>query len=69
MSDIDTVAVDSLKALDPNRPIREADIGRTRNARTDHHQAVSILFNDAEQIPLTWYALKYVRAARLENKT
>ena len=26
MSDIDTVAVDSLKALDPNRPIREADI-------------------------------------------
>ena len=27
-SDIDTVAMDSLKALDPNRPIREADIGR-----------------------------------------
>ena len=26
MSDIDTVTVDSLKALDPNRPIREADI-------------------------------------------
>ena len=26
MSDIDTVAVDSLKALDPNRPIREADM-------------------------------------------
>ena len=25
-SDIDTAAVDSLKALDPNRPIREADI-------------------------------------------
>ena len=25
MSDIDTVVVDSLKALDPNRPIREAD--------------------------------------------
>ena len=24
MSDIDTEAVDSLKALDPNRPIREA---------------------------------------------
>jgi hypothetical protein len=24
--DIDTVSVDSLKALDPNRPIREADI-------------------------------------------
>ncbi len=26
VSDIDTVPVDSLKALDPNRPIREADI-------------------------------------------
>jgi hypothetical protein len=29
VSDIDTAAVDSLKVLDPNRPIREADI-RTR---------------------------------------
>jgi hypothetical protein len=29
VSDIDTVAVDSLKALDPKRPIREADIGRS----------------------------------------
>jgi hypothetical protein len=27
-SDVDTVAVDSLKALDPDRPIREADIPR-----------------------------------------
>jgi len=27
-TDIDTVAVDSLKALDPNGPIREADIRR-----------------------------------------
>ena len=27
MSDIDTAAVDSLKVLDPKRPIREADIG------------------------------------------
>ena len=26
MGDINTVAVDSLKALDPKRPIREADI-------------------------------------------
>ena len=26
VSDIDTVMVDSLKALDPKRPIREADI-------------------------------------------
>ena len=28
VSDIDTVVVDSLKALDPKRPIREADIGQ-----------------------------------------
>src|SRR5208282_5580671 len=28
MSDIDTAVVDSLKVLDPKRPIREADIGR-----------------------------------------
>ena len=27
VGDIDTAAVDGLKALDPNRPIREADIG------------------------------------------
>ncbi len=27
-SDIDTVVVDSLKVLDPKRPIREADIER-----------------------------------------
>jgi len=26
-SDVDTVAVDSLKALDPEWPIREADVG------------------------------------------
>ena len=28
VSDIDTEWVDGLKALDPERPIREADIGR-----------------------------------------
>ena len=28
VSDIDIAVVDSLKALDPNRPIREADIGQ-----------------------------------------
>ena len=28
MSDIDTVVVDSLKVLDPKRPIREADMAR-----------------------------------------
>jgi len=29
VSDIDTVVVDSLKALDPKRPIREADMEQT----------------------------------------
>ena len=29
VGDIDTVVVDSLKALDPKRPIREADIAWT----------------------------------------
>jgi hypothetical protein len=29
VSDIDTAVVDSLKALDPERPIREADIVTT----------------------------------------
>jgi hypothetical protein len=35
VSDIDTAAADSLKALDPKRPIREADIGMrwSRKAR------------------------------------
>ena len=28
MGDIDIAVVDSLKVLDPRRPIREADIGR-----------------------------------------
>ena len=28
MSDINTAVVDSLKTLDPDRPIREADIGQ-----------------------------------------
>jgi hypothetical protein len=30
VSDINIAIVDSLKALDPKRPIREADIGRSR---------------------------------------
>jgi hypothetical protein len=34
VSDIDTAAVDSLKVLDPKRPIREADIAeRDHNVR------------------------------------
>jgi hypothetical protein len=39
VSDIDTAVVDSLKALDPKRPIREADIaqnGRVARPRSDH---------------------------------
>ena len=32
VSDIDTVVVDSLKALDPEWPIREADIGGCRKS-------------------------------------
>ena len=31
VSDIDTVVVDSLKALDPEWPIREADIARNNH--------------------------------------
>ena len=33
MSDIDTVVMDSLKVLDPNRPIREADIEPDQHLR------------------------------------
>jgi hypothetical protein len=32
-SDIDTLAVDSVKTLDPDRPIREADSARTSQIR------------------------------------
>ena len=36
MSDIDTAAADSLKVLDPERPIREADVAgpATRSTRS-----------------------------------
>ena len=37
VSDIDTVAVDSLKVLDPNRPIREGDIRLSLNAKDGMH--------------------------------
>ncbi len=33
VSDIDTVVVDSLKVLDPKRPIREADVAGGRSKR------------------------------------
>ena len=40
VSDIDTAVVDSLKALDPKRPIREADMGvhlPRRPSFSDHY--------------------------------
>ena len=53
--DIDTAAVDSLKALDPNRPIREADIppysydvcyrGQRRHLRTDKEKRIGFCTN------------------------
>src|SRR5258707_2187225 len=45
VSDIDTVVVDSLKALDPKRPIREADIaeyGGRLVPTTDRTASVSV---------------------------
>ena len=35
VSDIDTAVVDSLKALDPKRPIREADIGNRNHIKAN----------------------------------
>ena len=35
VSDVDTAAADSLKVLDPKRPIREVDISRTWPKRPD----------------------------------
>jgi hypothetical protein len=42
-SDADAAVVDSLKALDPNRPIREADMVQpsTRMIHIGHHAATS----------------------------
>ena len=41
VSDINTAVVDSLKVLDPKRPIREADIGRHwRGMRRPHLSSV-----------------------------
>jgi hypothetical protein len=41
VSDIDTVVVDSLKALDPEWPIREADIQRqATNASEDYEEFI-----------------------------
>ena len=46
MSDINTAVVDSLKALDPERPIREADIGCALRHRFLCHFIV-LLFTNA----------------------
>ena len=42
MSDIDTAAADSLKVLDPERPIREADIGRCMHDGDDRDLGASV---------------------------
>ena len=42
-SDIDTAWMDSLKVLDPEGPIREADIGQTRWARLARASTVAVL--------------------------
>jgi len=52
-SDPDTVTVDSLKALDPNRPIREADIGpSTENVENDPFRHLACAVCCAAQLPL-----------------
>jgi hypothetical protein len=38
VSDIDTAMVDSLKVLDPNRPIREAEVTLTSPTRLTHSE-------------------------------
>jgi hypothetical protein len=43
VSDIDIAAVDSLKALDPKRPIREADIDKYCLLNFQNMRAVDIL--------------------------
>ena len=44
MGDIDTAVVDSLKVLDPNRPIREADKNTSRVLiRTQQTGALGVL--------------------------
>ena len=43
-SDIDTAAVDSLKALDPNRPIREADIPLVRRVLKVYNEKTKFPF-------------------------
>lgn len=45
MRDIDTAMVDSLKVLDPNRPIREADSSQlSHHVRFVHQQLTLVTF-------------------------
>ena len=48
MSDIDIALVDSLKALDPEPPIKEADMGRAsapeRGSNAGHRQALARIY-------------------------
>jgi hypothetical protein len=57
VSDIDTAVVDSLKALDPKRPIREADIVRhvglmaqSRPSQLRHYLAARMTIRKRENI-------------------
>jgi hypothetical protein len=52
-SDIDTVAMDGLKALDPSRPIREADISVCTNCVFDLDQ---IQGRRARTIVIAWWS-------------
>jgi hypothetical protein len=48
-SDIDTAVVDSLKALDPKRPIREADMsGTCIDFALGPIPAIRVLFNSRD---------------------
>jgi hypothetical protein len=46
VSDIDTATVDNLKALDPNRPIREADILSVRGSWLLQLQIILFVIDD-----------------------
>jgi hypothetical protein len=49
VSDIDTAVVDGLKALDPNRPIREADIARNLSQTAKPANNLSANWHDGLQ--------------------
>jgi hypothetical protein len=63
MSDIDTVVVDSLKALDPERPIREADIG----GAADRHREAGARIRTARNSIGAGLSLRSVRGLRLSG--